>query len=168
MLSGILLCLGLLFLAYFFYTRIWRFYRKVNYYKSQGVPFHEGVVPVFGSFLQIAKIAKNAVNHPIVDFCEEYYYKGKKMVPPFVAVTGPAGVALAVARPSVVAELFVNKNKYFDKHPTTARQLQRMTGDSILFAPSDLKWQQKRKALSAALYKDKLKDMIELMKQVTI
>ena len=43
-----------------------------------------------------------------------------------------------------------------------------MTGDSILFAQSDLVWQQKRKALSAALYKDKLKDMIEKMKLVTI
>jgi hypothetical protein len=43
-----------------------------------------------------------------------------------------------------------------------------MTGDSILFAPSDIMWQKKRKALSAALYKDKLKGMIESMKQVTI
>ncbi len=43
-----------------------------------------------------------------------------------------------------------------------------MTGDSILFEPSTLRWQQKRKALSSALYKDKLKDMIELMKKVTI
>lgn len=43
-----------------------------------------------------------------------------------------------------------------------------MTGDSILFAPSNLMWQQKRKALSAALYKDKLKEMIESIKKVTI
>jgi len=85
-----------------------------------------------------------------------------------VAVTGPGGVALVVSRPSVVAELFLTKNKYFDKHPITAKQMQRMTGESILFEPSNLRWQQKRKALSSALYKDKLKDMIELMKQVTI
>lgn len=89
-------------------------------------------------------------------------------MPPFVGLTGPGGVALAIARPSVVSELFLTKNKYFDKHPNTARQLQRMTGDSILFEPSTLRWQQKRKALSSALYKDKLKDMIELMKKVTI
>jgi cytochrome P450 len=41
-------------------------------------------------------------------------------------------------------------------------------GDSILFSQSDLKWQQKRKALSAALYKEKLKDMINMMKEITI
>ncbi len=43
-----------------------------------------------------------------------------------------------------------------------------MTGDSILFARSDLLWQQKRKALSAALYKEKLRVMIDMMKDVTI
>jgi len=41
-------------------------------------------------------------------------------------------------------------------------------GDSILFSQSDIKWQQKRKALSAALYKEKLKDMIQMMKDITI
>ena len=39
-----------------------------------------------------------------------------------------------------------------------------MIGDSILFAKSDILWQQKRKALSAALYKDKLRVMMEIMK----
>ena len=43
-----------------------------------------------------------------------------------------------------------------------------MIGDSILFSQSDIKWQQKRKALSAALYKEKLKDMIQMMKDITI
>jgi len=62
----------------------------------------------------------------------------------------------------------LTKNKYFDKHPWLASMLERMAGDSILFAPSDIMWQNKRKALSAALYKEKLKDMIESIKQVTI
>ena len=43
-----------------------------------------------------------------------------------------------------------------------------MTGDSILFARSDIMWQQKRKALSAALYKEKLRGMIDIIKEVTI
>jgi cytochrome P450 len=43
-----------------------------------------------------------------------------------------------------------------------------MLGDSILFAKSDILWQQKRKALSAALYKDKLRVMMEIMKEKTI
>ena len=70
MLFGILQILGIILLGYIFYTRFWRLYSKINYYKSQGVPFHQGIVPIFGSFLQLGKIAKNAVNHPVVDFCE--------------------------------------------------------------------------------------------------
>ncbi len=62
----------------------------------------------------------------------------------------------------------MSKNKYFDKHPKTAEIFSRLTGDSILFAKSDIQWQQKRKALSAALYKDKLRVMIDMMKDVTI
>lgn len=86
------------------------------------------------------------------------------LVPTFVGVAGQQGVGLIVARPEAVQELFLTKNKYFDKHPKSSMTSQRMIGDSILFAQSDLMWQQKRKALSAALYKDKLKDMIEVIK----
>jgi hypothetical protein len=84
------------------------------------VPFHEGVVPIFGSFIKMGKIAKTA-NNPLVDFLKELYYSnGDAKVPPFVAITGPRGVSLSVARPEVVQELFLTKNKYFDKHPFTA------------------------------------------------
>lgn len=44
----------------------------------------------------------------------------------------------------------------------------RLFGDSILFAKSDIIWQQKRKVLSAALYKEKLRLMIDMIKDVTI
>ena len=77
-------------------------------------------------------------------------------------------MVLMVNRPEPAEELFVTKNKYFDKHPRTAKLLSKLTGDSILFAKSDLLWQQKRKSLSAALYKEKLRCMIETIKDVTI
>jgi hypothetical protein len=41
--------------AYFFYTRIWRVYAKIYYYKKQGVPFHSGIYPIFGSYLEFMK-----------------------------------------------------------------------------------------------------------------
>ena len=44
----------------------------------------------------------------------------------------------------------------------------KMFGDSILLAKSDLLWQQKRKVLSAALYKDKLRLMIDMIKDATL
>ncbi len=85
------------------------------------MPFHEGVVPIFGSFIIIGKIAKTALNNPLVDFLKQLYYSnGDAKVPPFVAITGPQGVILSVARPEVVQELLLTKNKYFDKHPNLA------------------------------------------------
>lgn len=40
--------------------------------------------------------------------------------------------------------------------------------ESTLFAKSDLKWHHKRRVLSAAMYKDKLRDMVESMKYASV
>jgi hypothetical protein len=58
-----------------------------------------------------------------------------------VGLSGPTGVALIIGRPEAAEELFLTKNKYFDKHPRSSQQFQRVIGDSILFSPSDMKWQ---------------------------
>ncbi len=71
-------------------------------------------------------------------------------------------------RPEPLEDIFHTKNKYFDKHPRSANILKRLFGESILFAKSDIKWQQKRKALSAALYKEKLRVMIDKIKHITV
>ena len=94
--------------------------------------------------------------------------KGKKDVPPIVGLVLGTTVVLMVNTPDVSEELYLTKNKYFDKHPKSASLFSRLTGDSILFAKSDIKWQQKRKSLSAALYKDKLRAMVDMMKDSTI
>jgi cytochrome P450 len=75
---------------------------------------------------------------------------------------------MMVNRPEVIEELLVTKNKYYDKHPASLEIIGVVLGDSILFAKSDLKWSQKRKVISTALYKEKLRGMIEIIKNVTI
>jgi cytochrome P450 len=106
--------------------------------------------------------------HPFIEFIEDTYFKGKKEVPPIVGMVLGTTVVLMVNSPDLAEELFLTKNKYFDKHPKSASLFSRLTGDSILFAKSDIKWQQKRKSLSAALYKDKLRAMVDMMKDSTI
>ena len=158
--------------AYFFYTRIWLVFSKVHYYKKQGVPFHDGIYPIFGSYLGVmnhmVKEGEKPKGHPINEFLEENYFKGKKETAPIVGLVFGTTVGLVVNSPELSQELYLSKNKYFDKHPKTAEIFSRLTGDSILFAKSDILWQKKRKALSAALYKDKLRIMMEVMKGVTI
>ena len=77
-------------------------------------------------------------------------------------------VLLVVNRPEPCEDLFLTKNKYYDKHPNSAEVFKRILGNSILFAKSDIYWQQKRKALSAALYNVKLRVMVDMMKDVTV
>ena len=107
--------------------------------------------------------------HQLVDFVKEMYHKdNQEKVPPIVGFVFATTVTLIVNRPEPAEELFLKKNKYFDKHPRTAKFFSRLLGDSILFAKSDLLWQQKRKSLSAALYKEKLGVMIEMMKDISL
>lgn len=58
--------------------------------------------------------------------------------------------------PDMVNDIYITKNKYFDKHPRSKKVLQVLVGESILFAKSDELWAKKRKNLSAAFYKDKM------------
>ena len=141
--------------AYFFYTRIWLVYSKIWYYSKQGVVVHKKILPFIGSYADLAKYATKSKNHPIIDFCQDIFFKDN--IPPIVATAFSTNIALIVNRPEAAEEIFLTKNKYFDKHPTTGEIFKRTAGDSIVFARSDLKWQMKRKALSAALYKEKLK-----------
>jgi cytochrome P450 len=98
------------------------------------------------------------------------YFKGAngKDVPNFVGLVLGTTVAILVNRPEPCEQIFQTKNKYFDKHPRSARIGKKLLGNSILFAKSDVVWQRKRKALSAALYKEKVKQMLEMIKNVTM
>jgi cytochrome P450 len=51
-----------------------------------------------------------------------------------------SNICLIVNRPEPAEEVFLTKNKYFDKHPKTGELFKRTAGDSIVFARSDLLW----------------------------
>ena len=141
-------------------------YSKINYYKRQGVRFHSGIYPVLGSYLRLIQSKKEPIKGGslVTNFVNNTYFSDGKEVSPFVGVVFGTTVSLYVNHPEAAAEIFIAKNKYFDKHPRSANLLKRFFGDSILFAKSDMLWQQKRKALSAALYKEKLRVMIDIIK----
>jgi len=61
--------------AYFFYTRIWLVYSRIYFYKKQGVPFHDGIYPILGSYLGMmknrVKEGENSKQHPFNEFLEQ-------------------------------------------------------------------------------------------------
>jgi hypothetical protein len=75
------------------------------------------------------------------EFLNDTYFKKGKKVPEMVGMVLGTRVALTINSPEIAAEVFVAKNKYYDKHPKTADIVSRLLGDSILFAKSDMKWQ---------------------------
>ncbi len=128
------------------------------------------MIPIFGSYLQIMKFIDEkdkTKNHPFNEFIENTFFKDKKEIPPIVGFSLGTTVTLMINTPEIAEELFLTKNKYFEKHQRGANLFSRLLGDSILFSKSDLKWQQKRKSLGAALYKDKLRAMVDMMKNST-
>ena len=44
--------------------------------------------PFIGSFFTLKKYSDNTNVNPLVDLCEELYYKEKKIVPAFVGIAG--------------------------------------------------------------------------------
>lgn len=66
----------------------------------------------------------------------------------------------------MLEELYVQKNKYFDKHPRIYEMLKSCLGESILLMRSNELWSAKRKSLSAAFYKEKLGKMMNIIRKV--
>ena len=60
----------------------------------------------------------------------------------------------------MVNELYVTKNKYFDKGDKLYRVWHLFFGESTLMSRSNALWATKRKHLSAAFYKDKMFGML--------
>ena len=67
--------------------------------------------------------------------------------------------------PSLLEDLYVTQNKYFDKSFVIKGVFHKLMGDSILFEESSEFWNNKRKKMSVAFYKDKLIKMVDIMKK---
>ena len=128
-------------LLYIAYTRFYKVYAPVYFYKKQGIPFKSWILPVVGNSHSIIAFEKEhePQNHPIVDWINHNFSPDGRIVPISGLVLG-RDVGLSINRPELLDELLVSKNKYLDKHPYYADILKKVTGDSILFAKSDLTW----------------------------
>ena len=66
--------------------------------------------------------------------------------------------------PELLNDLYVTKNKYFDKHTLGYSLFYPIMGDAILMAKSTEDWMKRRKVLSTAFYKEKLIGMMNIVK----
>ena len=154
----------ILITLYFIYTRLVAFYLKKWYYERQGVQVPKGLVPVFGHlprFKQLMdKYAPETSEAPWALCLREDFGNN---VPKIVAMYNSYTPILYVSDPDAVNDLFVVKNKYFDKHPGFKNMLYPLLGDTFSLLPSDESWKNKRKSLSAVFYKERLGQMLSIM-----
>jgi cytochrome P450 len=54
--------------------------------------------------------------HPFNEFLEATYFKGNKEIPPIVGFSLGTTVTLMINTPELAEELFLTKNKYYEKH----------------------------------------------------
>ena len=123
--------------------------------------------PIIGNIPQFIKAMKDYKN---VDLIPLQFYLEKKHgqnVPGVVADFRHSDGHLIISDPLIIEELFVNKNKYFDKYNRSKDILFSITGNSMLFDKSNELWMQKRKTLSAAFYKEKMIKMLNFIIQFT-
>ena len=61
--------------------------------------------------------------------------------------------SLVISDPEILAELYVSKNKYFDKCEKFKKVRSGLFGNALTVSKSDSLWAAKRKTFSAAFYK---------------
>jgi hypothetical protein len=129
-------------LVYLLYTRIYRVYRLIAFYTSHGVVFHQGIVPFLGSFAEFTKVfdQKGTGNMPYLDMMRDMYPGGKDM-PPVTGVVYGKRVSLMINRPEQTEVVMLTQNKYFDKYYLSKMIFEKLIGDSIVFAHSNIQWQ---------------------------
>ena len=68
--------------------------------------------------------------YPTIEWLQHEY---GNPLPPFVGVAFSKNVSLFINDPEIIQELFVTKNKYFDKHDFLAKSFLPLVGNTMLF-----------------------------------
>ena len=137
------------------------------YYKRQGIPCIGFPLPVIGNLLLFRKVFSNLHQYSKTPL-EEYFISvfGEGKIPPiFLDMRDPRGI-IVITDPQYVDDLYIAKNKFFDKAEKDQKTYYQWFGDSIFLARSDQTWHRNRKHLAAAFYKDKMNLLLRTIMSV--
>ena len=158
----------MLLAADFLVLRLGMFIKGYYYYKNQGADFVRPLYPIFGNFLKVSHLMSRnpKLDHsPFRPMLEDTYGKNKTF-PEIVVCMMQQQPMVVINSARMLTDVYVTKNKYFDKDPISRVLFGSIFGESIVLAASDELWSKKRKVLSQAFYKDKLIKMTEVIRQV--
>jgi hypothetical protein len=112
----IILSIILLGLTYF---KIIPMYLKYLYYKRQGMPVLSFPLPMIGNVLNLLKVRKTLNKYSQHVLIEWYNQTFKNKTPGIFIEFKTNEGAVIISDPELVNEIYITKNKYFDKHPRT-------------------------------------------------
>ena len=127
------------------------------------------MLPILGNFLTFSKIMRNMnyYDHiPWQPMVNSMIKKGENRPPEVVGIMMQGQALLVLNTPQPFTDLYVQKNKYFEKDPIGRILFKPFFGDSLAFVAGDESWSHKRKAMSSAFYKEKLIKMTEVVRDV--
>ena len=147
---------------------------RLSFYSSQGITilpgadrFIIGNVPEVAKWAKAPKIGdqpKKTLYGAILDEIDKEEPNFDSVKHRIVFLNMFATPMLVVNDPQVVMDLFVTKNKHFDKMSRTQLLFSDLMGNTFLFSPGDQVWKAKRKAVAHAFYKEKIVHMTEILK----
>lgn len=130
------------FLYYVVYQRIIKMYYIYWYYTSQGIASVGFPLPIVGNmfiFLKSLRKMDKYSKTPLEDYFTNVFGSTTKIPPIFLDMRDPRGI-IVVTDPNYVNDLYITKNKLFEKATKELGVYHCWFGDSILHSKSDDFW----------------------------
>lgn len=120
-----------------------------------------------GNFLRLIKLMQEVPRQEYVPFGPMIKQDfGTERSPDIIVAMMMQQPTLILNSSKFLTELYVTKNRFFEKDPFSAIQFGSLFGKSIVLSPSDEMWAKKRKVLGSAFYKDKLLKMVGVIREI--
>eukprot|EP00347_Sterkiella_histriomuscorum_P002040 403369704 len=156
-----------LFLGYIIFENVIMMYYRYWWYLKQGYNSTGFPVPIFGNLRKILKSIKNRNEYSQPIFTQYLTECFNGNVPPMVVDFRSSSGILFISDPEIVQELYMGKQKYFDKYYRTGYLFKTLFGESLLFEKSTERQALKRKHLSVAFYKERMSHILNTIIQMT-
>ena len=121
-------------IAYFVWSKIITMYLKMWKYQKRGIYSFSTPVPLIGNLMAIKKAmdTQNEYSKAILNEVYDLAF-GENYPKMHIGFIIPQHPSIIVNDPEIVNELYVTKNKYYDKDPRSKASVERLFGDSTIF-----------------------------------
>jgi hypothetical protein len=149
---GVVRILGVIFWAYFFYTRAFKLYSAKLFYMRQGIPFPGWHFLMFGDLGMLTALEAGKDCDPFRKYMDGLY---PDIRPKITGATFQNIVWLFVHDCNLYKKIVVDHAKQVNRGPLMAPVMEKIVGGAINGLPHGEEWAAKRKVVSKAFFREK-------------